>query len=56
MRARMSLEVERVVEAFAAEGAQVTLDVAVAFDVPIEQSLQVEALGAEAAHESRLAV
>lgn len=36
MCASVSLEVERVVEAFTACGTQITLDVAVAFDVTVE--------------------
>lgn len=43
----MSLQVERVVETFAAERAQVSLDVAVAFHVSVQQTLQVESLGAQ---------
>ena len=39
MSSRVSLEIKGVVEALAAEGAQVALDVAVALDVPVEQSL-----------------
>jgi len=36
MRASVSLEVERVVEAFAARRAQIALDVAVTFHVPVQ--------------------
>lgn len=51
MRAGVSLEVERVVESLAAERAEVALDVRVALHVPVEQPLQCEALGAQAAGE-----
>lgn len=51
MRARVSLQVERVVESFAAERAQIALDVRMAFHVPIEQSLQRKRLGADVAGE-----
>jgi len=47
----MPLEVECVVEALAAEGAEVPLDVAVALHVPVEQPLQGERLGADPAAE-----
>lgn len=40
----VSLQVERVVETLAAERAQVPFDVAVAFHVSVEQTLQVERL------------
>jgi len=39
MRASVSFEVERVVEAFAARRAQIAFDVAVAFHVTVEQTL-----------------
>lgn len=39
VRAYMTLEVEGVVEAFAAEAAEVSLCVAVTFDVPVQHSL-----------------
>ena len=39
MCARVSFEVECVVETFAAERAQISFDVAVTFDVPVEQAL-----------------
>ena len=42
MRARVSLQVEGVVEPLAAEGAEVSLHVAVALHVPVEQPLQRE--------------
>lgn len=51
MRAGVPLEVERVVEALAAERAEVALDVRVALHVPVEQPLEREALRAEAARE-----
>lgn len=51
MGARVSLQVERVVEALSAEGAQVPFDVRVALHVPVQQTLQVERLCADAADE-----
>lgn len=51
MCASVSLEVECVVEALAAESAEVPLDVAVALHVPVEQSLQGERFGADSAAE-----
>ncbi len=51
MRARVALEVERVVESFTAEGTQIAFDVRVALHVPIKEPLKGEALGAEAAGE-----
>ena len=47
MRSRVSLQVERVVEAFAAESAQVTFDVRMAFHVSTQETLQGEALQRE---------
>lgn len=52
MRPRVPLEVEGVVEALAAEGAEVTLHVAMTLHVTIEQSLQIEILAAHAATEA----
>lgn len=51
VRARVSFQVERVVEPFAAEGTQIALDVRVTLHVPVQQPLEREALGAEAARE-----
>lgn len=51
MRSGVSFQIERVIETLPAEGAQVALDVRMAFHVPIQQSLQGETLGAEAAGE-----
>lgn len=51
MRACMSLQVERVVEAFTAECAEVAFDVRVALHMPVEESLQAERFGAHAARE-----
>ena len=51
MRARVTLEVERVVESFTAEGTQIAFDVRVALHVPIEEPLEGEALGTEATGE-----
>jgi len=42
----VSLQIEGVVEAFAAEGAEVTLAVAVTLHVTVQKSLQGEDLGA----------
>lgn len=47
--ARVTLQVEGVVEALSAESAQVPFDVRVALHVPVEQALQIESLGAHAA-------
>jgi len=44
MSSRVSLQIEGVVEPLAAEGAEVSLGVAVALHVPVEQPLQREAL------------
>lgn len=51
VRSRMPLQVERVVEALAAERAQIAFDVRMAFHVPIEQPLQRERLRADDAGE-----
>ena len=51
MRSRVSFEIERIVESFAAEGAQVSFELAVILQVSIEQSLQFECLRAQAADE-----
>ena len=47
----MSFQVKGVVETFSAEGAQVTLAVAVTLHVPVEKPLQGEHLGANPALE-----
>lgn len=47
---RVALQVERVVESLSAERAQVPLDVRMTLHVPVQQALQVERLGADAAH------
>jgi hypothetical protein len=47
----VSLQVECVVEAFAAERAQIPLHVRVTFHVPVEQSLEHKRLGADATGE-----
>ena len=47
----MSLQVEGVVEPFAAEGAEVALAVAVTLHVAVEEPLEAEHLGADAALE-----
>ena len=49
MGARVPLEVEGVVEALVAEGAQVALDVAVVLHVAVHEPLQLEALVADLA-------
>lgn len=49
--ARVSLEIERVVESLAAERAQVSFQLTVVFQVSIQQSLQLERLRAQAAGE-----
>lgn len=47
----VSLQVECVIEAFAAEGTEVALDIAVAFHVSVEKALQAESLLADLALE-----
>lgn len=47
VRSRVPLQIEGVIEALAAEGAEVPLHVAVTLHVAVEQPLQREALGAE---------
>ena len=47
----MPFEVESVVEALAADHAQVSLDIAVTFDVSIEKTLQCECFAADTAPE-----
>jgi len=47
----VALQVERVVEALSAEGAEIPLGVAVALHVAVQQSLQSELLGARSALE-----
>lgn len=49
MSSRVPLQVERVIEALSAESAQVPFDVRVALHVPVQQTLQVKGLGADAA-------
>ena len=49
--AGVPLQVKGVVEAFAAEGAEVSLGVAVALHVAVEEPLEAEHLGADAALE-----
>jgi hypothetical protein len=51
MRPRVSLQVKRIVESLAAEGTQVSLDVAVAFDVSVEEPLERENFMANPADE-----
>lgn len=46
MCARMTLQIKRIVEAFAAERAQISLDVRVTFHMSVEQSLQCERFAA----------
>lgn len=43
----MSFEIKSVVEAFATEGAQVSLDITMAFHMPVEQPLKTKHLGAD---------
>ena len=45
----MSFQVERVVEAFSAEGTKIALHVAVAFHVSVQESLQGESFAADPA-------
>lgn len=52
VRPCVALEVERVVEALAAEGAQVALEIAVTLEVPVEEPLQRERLAALLADQS----
>lgn len=49
MRARVSLQIEGVVESLSAEGAEVALRVTVAFHVTVQKSLQAERFGTEPA-------
>ena len=49
VRPRMPLKVEGVVEAFAAESAEVSFHVAVALHVAVQQSLEAKVLAADAA-------
>ena len=51
MRPSVALQVKRVVEALSAEGAEIPLDVAVALQVPVQQTLQSEQFAADAALE-----
>lgn len=51
MCAGVALKVKGVVETFATEGAQVTLDIRVALHMAVEESLEAECLGAHATHE-----
>ena len=56
VRAHVPLEVEGVVEALAAEAAQVPLHLAVALEVPVEHALQAEGLAAQVAGVNRRVV
>lgn len=49
--AGVALKVKGIIEAFATESAQVTLDVRVALHMAVEESLQAERLGTHATHE-----
>ncbi len=51
MGAGVALQVERVVEALPAEGAEVALDVRVTLDVAVEEALQGKRLPADATQE-----
>lgn len=51
MGAGVPLQVKGIIEPFAAEGAEVSLGVAVALHVTVEEALQAEDLGTEAALE-----
>lgn len=51
MCAGVALKVKGVVETFAAESAQVTLDIGVALHMAVEESLEAEGLRAHATHE-----
>ena len=50
MGTSVSFQVECVVESFAAEGAQITFDLAVAFDMSVEHALERKFLVAHAAY------
>ncbi len=52
MSSSVSLQVKCVIEALAAEGAQVALCITVALHVPVQQPLEAERLGAHSASES----
>lgn len=51
MRSRVPFEIERIVESFAAEGAQVSFELTVILQVPVEQSLKFERFRAQTADE-----
>lgn len=51
VRSRVPLQVECVIEALAAERAEISLDVAVALHVSVQQSLETEVFAADAARE-----
>lgn len=51
MRARVALQVERVIESLATEGAEVAFDVRVTFEVTVQQTRQVELLATDLAFE-----
>jgi hypothetical protein len=53
---RVSLQIEGVVESFAAERAQVSLHVRVTFHVTVQQALKGEVFGADAANEFSILV
>lgn len=56
MRARVPLEIERIVEPFAAERAQVAFQLAVILQVSVEQTLQFERLVTQSAEEVRTVI
>lgn len=56
MCACVALKVKGVIETFATESAQVTLDIRVALHMAVEESLEGERLGAHATHELAVAV
>lgn len=53
VRPRMSLEVECVIETLAAECAEVSFDVRVAFHMSVQKSLKAEVLRANSTHKFR---
>lgn len=52
VRPRMPLEIERIVEAFSAEGTQVTFHITVTLHMTIKKSLKTEVFAAHAAGEA----
>lgn len=56
MSTSVSFQIKSIVETFTAESAKITFYITVTFQMPIKQSLQVEAFRAQATRETRFAV